>query len=349
MSRTRQYIVLAAGLVLVGGVVYFAYRGRPEPRPQPERLAGLAWLPAETGLVGGVDLAALRQQGWLLDSLRQAAGEVKEAPDYQAFVAATGFDYSRDLDHLWLGVLGSSQSPLLVGVAEGRFVRAKILDYAHQQDARLRRYQGFDIYEVLPPPPRPRRRPPGSPAAVPSERGFAFAFLDDTHFAFGSDAARVAMLIDCWLGKAPAVSADESRRMELERLAASQQAWAVDEPEKWKPPFFEDTPSGQPFEAVVAQVAVGLRVDAEGLELVGEARCREPQQAERLRDNLNVLALLGRATFSRQPNAATQTLAEVLGNLTFTQQGDTVAARVRIERQQLATLLGVSTATPGAR
>ena len=139
MSRARQFLVLAAGLALFGGVVYLAYMSRPQRPPQPERVTGLAWLPAEAGLVGGVDLAGLRQQGWLLDDLRRATGDVKEAPDYRAFVEATGFDYSRDLDHLWVGVFGTSQQPLLTGVAEGRFVRPRILDYARKQGARLDR------------------------------------------------------------------------------------------------------------------------------------------------------------------------------------------------------------------
>ena len=348
MSRARQFLVLAAGLALFGGVVYLAYMSRPQRPPQPERVTGLAWLPAEAGLVGGVDLAGLRQQGWLLDDLRRATGDVKEAPDYRAFVEATGFDYSRDLDHLWVGVFGTSQQPLLTGVAEGRFVRPRILDYARKQGARLRRYQGIDIYEVPPGRPSPRRRSSGTPETGSPERGFAFAFLDDTHVAFASDAARVAMIVDCWLGKAPAVSSDESRQAELERLAAGQQVWAVDEPAKWKPPFLGDSPSGQPFEAIVAQVALGLRVNEQGVELVGEARCRQPGQAERLRDNLSVLTLLGRVTLSRQQNQGAQALAETIGNLSFTQQGDTVAARVQVPREQIATLLGVPLAATTA-
>lgn len=348
MSRTRQLLVLAAGLALVGGVVYLAYTSRPRPRPQPEQVAGLAWLPAEAGLVGSVNLAELRQQGWLLDVFRQATGEVKEAPDYRAFIEATGFDYSRDLDRLSVGVLGTSQQPLLTGVAEGRFARARMVDYARQQGAQLRRYQGLDIYEIPPTPSSSRRRPAGSPEAGPAGRGFAFAFLDDTHLAFASDTARVAMVVDCWLGKAPAVSSDEPRRAELERLATGQQAWAVDEPAKWKPPFFGDTPSGQPFEAVVAQMALGLRVNEQGVELAGEARCRQPGQAERLRDNLTVLTLLGRVTLSRQQNEGAQALAETLGNLTFMLQGDTVSAHVLIPRAQIATLLGVPPAATTA-
>lgn len=349
MSRGRQVLVVVGGLVLVGAAVYLAYRSRPQQRFQLGQVAGLAWLPAEAGLVGSVDLAALRQQAWLLEMMRRATGEVKEAPDYQAFVEATGFDYSRDLDHFWLGVFGSSEQPRLTGVAEGRFARVKILDYARRQGAVPRRHQNIDIYEVPPAPPHSPPRSSRAPAEEPSGRGFAFAFLDDSHLAFASDAERVAMIVDCWLGKSPAVLADGARRAELERLAAGKQAWVVDEPAKWKPPFFHAAESGQPLAAIVVKIALGLRVSGQGVELAGEARCREPAQAERLRDNLNAMVLLGRMALSRQRNENAQALAQALADLTLTQQGDTVVARVLVPPDKLAALFGVPASAGSAR
>src|SRR3990172_7144139 len=184
MSRGKQALLLLAALAAVTAVIYWAWRSRPEPPAAPETLAGLSWLPAESGLVAGIDLAAVRQQPWLGAQLGEVAGGQTESADYRAFVAATGFDYTRDLDRVWLGVRGSSEQPTVAGVAEGRFVRDKILAHARQQRATLLPYRGLEVYEV-----ETRQEPRGR---------FAFAFLDDSHVAFGSDAHAAAQVVDCW-------------------------------------------------------------------------------------------------------------------------------------------------------
>lgn len=336
MPRVKQYLVVVGALALVGAVVYLAHRTRPQPqppRPEAKALAGLAWLPAESGLVAGIDLREVRRQGWLLEMIRQAGGEEKWAPDYQAFVEATGFDYTRDLDRLWVGVFGPSEEPVVVGVAEGRFARDKILAHARRQGARLNPHRGTEIYQVR----TGLRNRSGAPGR------FAFAFLDDTHLAFANDARGAAQVVDCWRGQAPAVGSDPVRRAGLEQLAAGQQAWAVDDLAKWQPPGFRDQES---LRALVAQAALGLRVSGAGLEVEGEARCHDPRQAARLRDNLRVLTLVGRLALSRQQAKSSQALGEVLGKLELTREGDTLRAHVILRPELLAGLLGTSVSSP---
>ncbi|MFQ5818216.1 MAG: DUF3352 domain-containing protein [Terriglobia bacterium] len=331
MSRFRQFLVLAVGLLLVGAALYLADLGRPRPTPmaEPEELKGLAWLPAAAGLAAGVDVAELRQQKWLLEMARRATEGVREESDYQAFVQTTGFDYRRDLDRLWVGLFGPRRHPLVAGVAEGRFASARIQDYARRRGARLDHHQGIEIYYLATQPQKSKR-----PA-----RGFAFAFLDDTHLAFASDVERVALVIDSWLGKTPSVASDESRRAEVERLAAGRQAWAVNDLEKWKPAVFRQQQMQQTLEDLVVQLAVGIGVSEQGVELAGEARCREPRQAERLRSNLNILILVGRVALGRQGDETAQALGEALSNLELTQEGDTLRARVLLPPETLALLL----------
>lgn len=335
MSRVKQFLVLAIGLLLVAAALYLAYLTRPQPLSPPEEVAGLAWLPAATGLVAGVDVAALRQQAWLLEMIRRATEGVSEDAEYHAFVQATGFDYRHDLDRVWLGLFGPSEQPLVAGVVEGRFAAARLRDYVRKQGGRLHRHPGIEIYHV---PTQPQA--PGQP-----ERGFAFAFLDDTHLAFASDVERAAMVIDCWLGKAPAVGSDEARRVEVERLAVGKQAWAVNELAKWKAPVLRRQGVGQVLGAMVVQLAVGLRVSGQGVELAGEARCREPGQAERLRDTLSLLLLVARGALGRQGDESAQVVGEALSNLTLAQRGDTLQARVLLQRETLAILLQL----PGVR
>ena len=332
MSRGKQALLLLGALAAVTAVIYWAWRSRPEPPAAPETLAGLSWLPAESGLVAGIDLAAVRQQPWLGAQLGEVAGGQTESADYRAFVAATGFDYTRDLDRVWLGVRGSSEQPTVAGVAEGRFVRDKILAHARQQRATLLPYRGLEVYEV-----ETRQEPRGR---------FAFAFLDDSHVAFGSDAHAAAQVVDCWQGRAPAVGADAGRRAALERRAAGQNLWAVDELEKWQPQFLR---AQADLQAVVVALSVGLRVSEQGLALEAEARCREPQQARQLHDNLRIAALAGRLALARQPDRASRAVGEALGNLTFTQEGDAVHAQVLLPPALVAALLGSPAPSPARR
>ena len=323
MSRARQWLLVLLVLVAVAAVAYWAERRRPEP----ERITGLAWLPAESGLVGGADLAAVRQQAWLVEMLRGVSGE--EAPEYRAFVEATGFDYTRDLDRLWVGVYGASEQPTVVGVAEGRFARGKILSHARRQGGRVSLYGGLEIYEVRSGPQR--------------QNSFAFAFLDDTRVAFGSDARRAAQVVDCWQGRAPSVGSDAARRAALEQFAAGQDVWAVDELDKWQSPtrLLQDW-----VQTPLAQVAAGARVIPEGLAADAEARCRDPQQAGRLYVNLRSAALAGRLTLARHSDKNLRAVGEALGNVDFSQEGDALRARVLLPPELVATLLGVRHPAP---
>ncbi len=287
-------------------------------------------------MVAGLDLAELRKQAWLLAMVKEASGEVEEAADYRAFVDATGFDYTRDLDNVWLGVFGDSRQPTVVGVARGRFSRGKILAHARGQGASRTPYRGVEIYEL-----RAEFQPPavpGQPRPEKQVRKFAFAFLDDEHIGFGSDTASAARVVDCWQGRAPGVGSDESRRMSLEQWAAGRQLWFVDDLAKWQPPGFRKQ---EALRAVVEELSLGLAVDGDGVETQAAARCREAGQAERLRDNLRVAALAGQFALGRQDDETIQALGEVLGQLEFAQEERTLRARAHLPPELLANLLAV--------
>jgi len=336
MSRGKQLALLLAGLLLVGLVGFFAYRSRPQPRtpyaPGPE--AGLAWLPADAAAVGAVNLDAMRQQQWFLDTLRTATKGVAEDADYRAFITATGFDYARDLDRLWFAAFSENGIAKVAGVAEGRFASVKIIAYAREQGATSSRYQNLSTYEWR------RASSLGQP-----ERRFAFAFLEDSRLAFGADAALLNRVIDCWLGRAPGAAADEKRRAELARLSAGQHAWVVLDPARWSPgaPGVPTGPSD--FVSVLAQASLGLRVTEKQAELAAEARCHQPQACERLRDNLRVMALAGRVALSRERNETSRALSEALSNLSVDVRDGNLEARLALAPQTLAALLR---AAPGA-
>lgn len=334
MSRTRQLALLVLVVVVIGGALYWAFVHEWRPAA-PAQLAGLAAVPADAGLAGGVEVASLGRQQWLVDIVKRASGEVDEAAEYRAFVEATGFDYTRDLERLWFGAAGTDAAPVFVFVAEGRFARERIQSYARQQGAAASTYEGMELFEF--------RTAPAPPAGAPPqpERRSAFAFLDDTHlaFVFGPDTGALRRAIDCWQGRAPAVIADAARRTEFERVAAGQQAWAVIEPAKLNPAQLTGQSGDPGLTELIAQAALGLSASEVGLRISAEGRCREAAHAERLHSNLTVLSQLGRMALARDPNPQSQALAEVLASLELDRNDTAVTARVTASPQALDALL----------
>ncbi|HXE75055.1 MAG TPA: DUF3352 domain-containing protein [Candidatus Xenobia bacterium] len=342
MSRAKLVLLVLLPLVVVAaGAGYWFFQVRAQP-DAGMALLGLAAVPADAGLVGGIDLEALRQRQWLMDSLREASADVQEAPDYRAFVEATGFDYTRDLSHVWLGASGTSQQPALIVLAEGRYARDRIAAYARKEGATPGKYREFDVYQVRTPPPQPDQ----------PERRVSFAFLDDEHLllAFGPDGQLIERAIDAWQSRAPAFTSDPARRAEVERLAAGQHVWSVAEMEKWKTtqPAGQKAPVDPGLAELVSQVALGLNAGDDGVRLSAEARCHQEADAERLHSNLLLLSQLGRLAFSRDKNEQSQALAETLGNLNLSRDHNTVQAHVLVSRSAMATFLRPPAKTPAA-
>jgi hypothetical protein len=335
MSRKYQAALAVFAMAVMAAAFYWIYVHQRRPAA-PASLTGLSAIPTDAGLVGGVDVAALGRQRWLVDLIKRASGEVEESADYRAFVQGTGFDYTRDLERLWFGAVSAPEAPVFVFVAEGRFDRARIASYARQQGATAAAYEGVETFELRAPP-----LPPAAGGLGPRERRSAFAFLDDTHiaFAFGSDTGMLRRAIDGWQGRAPGVLADDARRAEFERIGAGQQAWAVIEPAKLNPAQLADKTGDAGLAELISQASFGLNASERGLRVSAEGRCREAAHAERLHSNLTVLSQLGRMALARDPNPKSQALAEVLGTLALDRTGAAVTARATASPQALAALL----------
>lgn len=107
--------------MLAGAVVLYLLLVAPRRARDPQRL--LTCFPAGGYTTLYIDVQTLREAG-VLDQLAGAAGA--EEPDYRAFVAATGFNYRRDLDAV--AVYFAPDARLIV--ARGRFDRTKLAAYA---------------------------------------------------------------------------------------------------------------------------------------------------------------------------------------------------------------------------
>jgi len=313
--------------VLVGvaaGAAWYLLTRTPGPGSPPAIEQGLAWLPAEAGLIASLHVDEIRQQGWLLGLLEQGSGVEQEA-EYQEFVAATGFDYARDLTRVWLAVMGDSERGWLAGVARGRFAPQKIVSYAREQGASSRLYRDVPIYVA-----------PAATAGAAPARQFAFAFIDETQLVFGDSGDGVEAVLDCVVGKAPAVTSDPARKAHLERFAAGMHAWAMNDVARWTPPPLAKRPE---LAAQVQQWAIAARVTATGIELVGEAQTRQAGQAATLGELLRGYILLSRGTLAARGDAASQALARILGELELESEDRLLSAKVWVSAETFKTLL----------
>src|SRR5580692_8036518 len=128
-SAKRALITIAVVLLcLIGaGVAYYFWQARPLPPivitvpgvpaagPPPDILSQL---PADAPVIAYIDAASLRtlQNSPLAAALGLATPGPQADHDYANFVRDTGFDYTRDLDHL--------------AIADGRFDQQKLFDYS---------------------------------------------------------------------------------------------------------------------------------------------------------------------------------------------------------------------------
>ena len=331
MLRKWQWLILLglATVLLAGGLGYWLFLA-PKPLPKPEApptpLAGLDWLPAEAGLVARIDAAAIRQQEWFVQLLNQITAGDEVEKDYAEFVASTGFDYTRDLDQLWLGIYGSSETPSTAGVAEGRFDREKIIAHALKYGGRKEQQDEFDIYQVDD-PVRPQTELQGS---------FAFAFLTENRIAFGSDAEQVRRVLETTKGNAKSAGSDPERRSRFEKIAAGRQAWAANDLSRWVPGYLKNQ---EEIASLLREIGGGIRIAPEGIRIEAFARCQEPAQAERLHDNLKLMLLAGRFMLGRNPNPLVRTMAKSLGEISLYQEESDLQAVLNLTKEEARELL----------
>jgi hypothetical protein len=157
MKRNTILLLLLGVIVLGGGYAYYHYHGRiaapPAPfspitnAPEGPPPGLLSQLPADAPVIFYADLAALRTASFS-SQLAALAPEPAQDRDYTAFAGATGFDYARDLDRVAMaGWPRSATATALVAVAEGRFDREKIRQYALRSGTVV--HQGSaEVYEM---------------------------------------------------------------------------------------------------------------------------------------------------------------------------------------------------------
>lgn len=323
---------IAVSLVVVALLAAAYWFSRPATQgPAPATELGLGWLPSESSVVASVHVNELREQAWLAELLGQAA-PVEQEPDYREFIAATGFDYARDLDRLWLAVVPTESGGELMGIAQGRFEQAKIVAYARQQEAQQVSLAGVVAYVVE--RAEPRRR-------------FAFAFLDQKQLAFAETQGGIENILACVRKAAPSIASDPHRRAQLEQFAAGMQAWVIDaDVARWPPPGLDRRPD---LAAQVRQLGLAVRAIPEGIELVAEGQTQESGQALRLKLAFEAYGLAARVLLARHDDPTSLALREALSGARLNQEGAWLTLRVRLSRAAVVTLLAADVASLAAQ
>ena len=150
MQRPRKTVLMAASLTIfafAGAVLlYFSFwrSGVAHASPTAELLSEV---PAGAPTLVYIDLAAIRASSFYQH--RPDKGPITMPDrDYADFVQATGFNFEKDLDRViiasWPQSTGQDK-PKTVAIAEGRFDRRKIHDYAMKK-GKLDRQHGHDVF-----------------------------------------------------------------------------------------------------------------------------------------------------------------------------------------------------------
>ncbi len=134
--KTRQLLIGAFGLffLLVAGI--FAFRQWANQERTGPREEMLSLLPADPSAVVFLDLQQFRKSSFLPQLLAWVPHDSLDE-DYAQFVKATGFNYERDLDRVGIAFTRQVTSSTTYAIAEGRFDRKKIEEYAKRSGQSL--------------------------------------------------------------------------------------------------------------------------------------------------------------------------------------------------------------------
>jgi hypothetical protein len=149
MRNPRKSLFLAAGvaatLIAAALLLYASFRSgaTAHASPVPELISAL---PTGAPTLVYLDLAALRASSFYQHRPDKGPIAIPNR-DYADFVRATGFDFEKDLDRVVIASWPASGKELKknAAIADGRFDRAKIRDYARRK-GKLDHQQGHDVF-----------------------------------------------------------------------------------------------------------------------------------------------------------------------------------------------------------
>jgi len=318
MWNPRKAFLLSAGVaaaaIAAALLVYgtFRHSATAHASPAPELLSALP--PGAPTLVY-LDLAAVRASSFYQHRADKGPIAVPNQ-DYADFVRSTGFDFEKDLDRVviasWPAASGNEPRKNMV-IAEGRFDRSKIRDYAMRK-GKLDHQQGHDVFLF----------PTGGQVGWNS-----VSFLDDHRIAL-VEGASIAPL---FAGHSDASSDDPARERAARVDGAA--AFAITRvppiPDNFAPGGAQSTQLAS-LARSVQWITLAARPEGDNLRVSLEGECDNSTDAIQLRSALELLRMIGRAglespkTRQSMDPAALASLQTLLSSAEVTQ----AAERVRI-------------------
>ena len=300
---------IAALLLLYGS---FQRSATAHASPAPELLSAL---PAGAPTLVYVDLAAVRASAFYQHRPDKTPIAVPNT-DYADFIRSTGFDFEKDLDRVAIASwpANGKEQKKDVAIAEGRFDRAKISDYATRK-GKLDHQQARNVY-LFP--------------SVDQKGIVSVTFLDDHRMAFVGGPS----IAPLFTGRGDDPGADPARERAARFDGAA--AFLITR----VPPIPDNPGAGAATQAAqfvnmarsVQWITLAARPEGDDLRISLEGECDNSTNAQQLKSTLEVLRMLGRAglespkTRQSMDPAALASLQTLLTNAEVTQ----AAERVRI-------------------
>jgi hypothetical protein len=304
----RKILVLVTVLVICGGTASWWYiNARAAVGEFPADVLSL--LPADSAVLVYANMTALRGEP-LVQRLVAMAPHVQPNSDYAAFIAATGFEYERDLDRV---ILASSSAPTaktrpdhVLAIADGRFDQRKIEAYA-QQNGMMQRQNGHAIFTTNGAAPEPTT---------------SLTFLSPTRIALGNPEDVSALL-----NVRPATASNTALQEQISRVAGSPLFLVA----KMNPSLTQENPMLAQF-GNLRWVNLAAQPDGDQVLLSVEGTTEDAEQATQLAGTLELMRGLLRGMLADPKNlaGAPPEAAQMVSQFLQTAQISSDASRVRL-------------------
>ncbi|MEQ1886886.1 MAG: hypothetical protein ABL967_17625 [Bryobacteraceae bacterium] len=256
-----------------------------------------------------------------------ALSRIPENNDLQQFIAATGFDFRRDLRQILIASDGSSPaaaSKTLVAV-RGRFQPGKIMGIAGLSGAKSFNYNGITVVDF----------------GAMNKQISVGAFLDADTLILGNDDVVKAAIDQHATGK----HFDDVLAKRADDASGQYDIWITSEAplSSLAPPQlgnFQGGAAGSALSSILA-VSAGIRFQSDGASLTGEAVAASSQDAQSIAGMAQLVLALAQSskTQGAQQGAALLKSARVFA------EGSSVRMLLMIPEEQLEQMFN----TPGAR
>lgn len=355
MKRALLIVLLAAVLAGALGLAYIYHSDKNTPQDevelsplgtgapgapsnggpaiQQEQLALVRRLPAGASAVAFADVSQIRASAFAKE-LAELAPSSEQDPQYTAFVRATGFDYSRDLDRAAMALWPRTAPTSVVALAEGRFDRKRIANYA-MQEGRVVRDNGQEVYEF------PEQG---------SNRIIRIAFLAPNQLALADGPGLVAVLKSAETNRL-----DPTMSKRVAQVAGTA-FFSVARTENLAQDIGLDVSKSPQLARMlqsVRSITLAGQPEADNLNISANASCDSALDALQLMTVLDGLRWMGRAALAdpklqQQIGPQWRPLDELLKVASLSRTGRTLQLRVQLTEQMLAVDAGPATGSTPA-